>query len=99
LLRQRADFGWETNNLLVEAFLVPSVLAGHHDEDGAIRLARQLLGGEEIGVPGRLLLGGLLCTEHCADGDENEQQKEPRIHEADFIGARAITQPAGAAAM
>jgi hypothetical protein len=49
------DIGMETNNLLVEAFLVPSVPA---NEDGKYRLVvlfRDALRGRPIGVPERFL--------------------------------------------
>ena len=49
----------ETNNLLVEAFFVASVLAHQNDEDRLGLFASDALRGRPIGVPDRFLLGWL----------------------------------------
>jgi hypothetical protein len=53
LLSGGADIGMETNNLLVEAFFVPSVLAHQDGEDRLVRYVGKALGFAPVGVPDR----------------------------------------------
>jgi hypothetical protein len=64
----------EASNLLVEAFLVASVLAHQHGEDRLARLASDALCGRPIGVPNRLLLARLREDESNAARQADDEQ-------------------------
>jgi hypothetical protein len=59
LLRERANFGMETNNLLVETFFVASVLADQNRKDRLVRAFGKSLRGGPILVPRRSLFSVL----------------------------------------
>ena len=70
----------KTNNLLVEAFFVPSVFASQDRENGLVRLASKALGGGPIRVPNHFLVGRFSGKHERAARQAQDKQGNLRFH-------------------